>query len=448
MNHIILYSLRRRAHLGPELLWIIAGQITAAIAGLVTVRVFTARMGPEVYGNLNLGITLAVLVSSVLLAPLVQTYLRLFSAYSEQRHLGVLIQSLKPLVLVVAIVLGLGSAVALAGAGLIWSARWGLLVALSLLYVIALGLTSLSESFQVAARRRAIVAFHQALVSWARIPIVLILISGFGNSGPAALLGYAVTGAIILLSQYYFLLRLVRPIVARENHSPEQEQRNEIRSIYRQVWSFGAPFIPMALFTWLQLYSDRWALEFTIGTRSVGLYAAVIQLAGAPIALLGNSALQFVQPIAFAQGGDGTDQARLRRAYRSTNQFSGIVAAVILFGVVGLWMFGDKIMHLLTAPSFWGGAYLLPWVGLAAGLNVLAGLQAIIGFVHNRSRDYVFITGLSGIIAVVLNFSLARSYGITGIVYSSLIAAIVRLVLSARLANRLSSSTVTPRLGT
>jgi O-antigen/teichoic acid export membrane protein len=430
--------LRKQAHFAPELILIVAGQVAIVMAGMVSVRVFTARMGPETYGELNLGLTLAALLNPVLLGPLVQTYLRLFAPYVERRRLGVLVRSLKPIIFSVTGLLGLGSVAAVVGIGHFWSARWGLLVAFSLLYVLALGFSSLCEAFQIAARQRAVVAAHQALNNWVRIPLVLMCLAWLGNGGQFALLGYVLTGALILLSQFYFLQRLVRSATVDEERPVDQFLHEQTREIYQQVWKFGSPFVLLSVFSWLQLYSDRWIIELTTNTAAVGLYAALVQLAGTPIVLMGSSAAQFAQPIAFARGGDASDPARLRRAHEFMNRFTLIFAALILTGVAGLWVFGGAILRLFTAPAFWSSAYLLPSIGLVAGINALAQLQTVVGFVHNRSKDYLLIYGVAGLFGTLLSFSLGRSLGLSGIVWGGLIAATVRLIWISWLSHRLN----------
>lgn len=437
-----LGKLLRRTSFLPELGWVLGGQVAVVIAGMVAVRAFTSKMGPVGYGDLTLGLTLSALFSSVLWGPLVQTYLRLFAQYAEQRSLHELVDSLVPPIIGIAAVLGLASAAAIAGAGLVWNDRWGSLVASSALLAFAVGLGHLFEAFQLGARRRPTVAVHQAANSWIRIPVVLVCLTWSGTRGAVAVMGYALTGGLVAISQAYFFRRLIRMAGGEEKLTRSGGGRDARRAIYRQVWRFGGPLVVTSAFTWLYTYSDRWALELTTSTAAVGLYAALTQLSFAPITLLSNSALQFAQPIAFSRAGDGTDPTRLIRAHRFIDRYSVALSGVFLLLVIALWSFGDSIMRLFTPPAFWDGAHLLPWLGVAAWVNGIATMQTVVAFVHNRSADFMVISGVTGLLGVALNFLLASRFGLAGVVGAVLVAAMLRLVWSVWVARRLR-----PRLG-
>src|SRR5262245_15196130 len=94
-------TLRRGSRFASELTVIVIGQVAVAVAGLAGVRLFTSHMSAEAYGDLSLGLTIAALLIAVLMGPLVQTSLRLFTPYSERKELSLLIGGLKPIVVIV-----------------------------------------------------------------------------------------------------------------------------------------------------------------------------------------------------------------------------------------------------------------------------------------------------------------------------------------------------------
>src|SRR5262249_47356450 len=157
----------------------------------------------------------------------------------------------------------IGSAVALAGGSTLWSAHWGLLVSMSFLCVLTLGWSSLCEALQIAARLRVAVALHQVANSWLRLPIVLACLVGLGGGGSSALLGYSLASGAVLISQYFVTRGLVqrRAGGAEPGTGSPEESRAEV---HQQLWTFGSPFVGLSLLSWLQLYSDRWILQFSV----------------------------------------------------------------------------------------------------------------------------------------------------------------------------------------
>jgi len=68
-----------------EFVLIASGQGLVAIGGVVGVRLLTHALSPPIYGELALGMTLALLAQQTVLAPLAVAFLRFFSPAREAR---------------------------------------------------------------------------------------------------------------------------------------------------------------------------------------------------------------------------------------------------------------------------------------------------------------------------------------------------------------------------
>src|ERR1700730_18008318 len=80
--------LGKLAGIKSELAWVIVGQATAAVAALVSVRVMTGLLNPVVYGELALGMTVALLIGQSVFGPLINGITRFYAPALEMGEIG------------------------------------------------------------------------------------------------------------------------------------------------------------------------------------------------------------------------------------------------------------------------------------------------------------------------------------------------------------------------
>jgi hypothetical protein len=79
LNHIIKWNILldlfapMKGRAGKELIWVIIGQVVALSGGIVGIRLLTGHLGPEAYGELALGTTIAGFLGQILFGPLGQS---------------------------------------------------------------------------------------------------------------------------------------------------------------------------------------------------------------------------------------------------------------------------------------------------------------------------------------------------------------------------------------
>jgi len=90
-------KLARVQRLGREFFWIVTGQAEAVIRSLVGVRLLTGILSPDVYGELALGITLAMLVNQIVPEPLGAPVSGFFATAREKGELSSFLTALRNL---------------------------------------------------------------------------------------------------------------------------------------------------------------------------------------------------------------------------------------------------------------------------------------------------------------------------------------------------------------
>ena len=394
------------------------GQGISGLGLIVGVRFLTSLLSPSEYGVVALGLTVSLFVNQILSGPVSQAVLRSYSIASESRTLGSFFSVVNDLVkwmssplMALAVILYIFSVV------LPWGN--GQSVALAFVLAATTGAEAAFDSVQNAARRRKIVAFHQAARAWFRFAVAILCVATLGATGEVALLGYVVGTGAVLASQYMFFRSMSGVEDARS-----AETKREILS---SVAKYARPFAIWGVFTWLQLASDRWSLQLTDGAASVGKYSALYQVAYLPLVLASNALVQFISPIVFQRAGDASDKSRLREARGLGRR----AVLVVVLGTVVLslcvWLADDFLARLLLAESYRGVAWLFPIVALAGGLYAAGQVATQIPLAALSSGDLLAPKLGTAVFGSILNIIGAWFFGIVGVVFAITATSIVYL---------------------
>lgn len=416
----------RLRRLSREGSWIVVGQAAAVLGALAGVRLLTELLPPAAYGELALGLTVAALVNQTLLGPLANGVTRFYAPAQEQGELDGYLRAVRRLVALASAAIVL--IIALTSAGLLYAgqARWIGLAAAALVFAALSGYNAILNGIQNAARQRAVVALHQGMESWARFLVAAGLLFWLGANSAVAMAGFALAVVLVLASQYAFFRRIAHANAAAAE--PRQWQR--------QIWAYSWPISAFGAFTWLQLASDRWALELFTTTQEVGTYAVLFQLGYYPMSMASTMAMQFLAPIFYQRAGDASDRRRNADVDRLSWKLSGISLGATALAFVLALLFHHQIFRLLVASEYASVSHLLPWMLLAGG--IFAAGQAIALNLMSQMRTQAMMgakiaTALAG---VALNLAGAYWLGIDGIVLAAVLFSVLYFSWMAALALR------------
>ena len=85
----------RMLSIRKELFWVLLGQGLAFTGGFIGIKILTNVMGPQGYGQLTLGMTIAGVINMFLFGPIAMVIIRFFSIYREKNELSVYFYLLK-----------------------------------------------------------------------------------------------------------------------------------------------------------------------------------------------------------------------------------------------------------------------------------------------------------------------------------------------------------------
>jgi O-antigen/teichoic acid export membrane protein len=421
----------RLLRVGTEAGWVIAGQLLAFLGGFAIIKVLTAELGPAAYGQLALGMSIAGVLHMFLYGPIEQTALRYVSNYRERGRLGQLFALLAWAHKYAAIWVIAFTAVAAVFVHIFAGLPWTLLVLIASSFGIAGGINVTLSSLQTAFRHRRAVAIFQAGEVWLRLGLATAGLALVDHTANAALLGFALATAGTAAAQLLWLIRNpeVQPHLGHSIHGQDGRQART------ELLAYGSPYVAFAGFAWLASYSDRWIILMFSDEHSVGIFAALLQIANAPIALFLGITNQFLVPLIFDRAGTAKSSFQTASSARLLGA-TAVVYVLTLFTIIATAaIFAEPIVKLLTNAQFAQHADLL-WI-LCAGLGLASTGQLLVvkGLSQNRSREYVLPKFVQVAMLLISAPFLVAYLGLTGMALALCISGATYL-LAVALTNR------------
>ena len=379
-------NLRRIA---PEAALIGAGQAVAALASLATIRVMTGILRPEVYGQLGLALTVAMLAQQCVLGPIAMAAARYYAPACDGANIRGYLRGVGILCAAGTLALGVITAA---------MAFWISGVWIAAAYAWTSSISSLVDGIQNAARQRALVAVHQSVGGWLRLALAAGAARLWGGSSAATLCAYAAGYLVLSASQCFFLWRNLRS--ARE--------REITAAMTFPLLNYAWPFAAWGVFTWIQASADRWSINAYCGLYQTGLYQSLYQLGYYPASLLSQFLLQIATPIFFAKAGHGEAEHWNRRLVL------GAIGGTLLAGAVSA-AGGHKLLALLLAPGYRAQSALLTPLILASGFFAAGQIGALDCMMSMNTRRLIapkIVTALGGAALLLAGAAIAGTKGV------------------------------------
>ena len=414
------------SRLGKEFSWILVGQAATVIGGLIGLRLLTNYLSPTTFGEIALIMTIASLVNQTILGPLAGAALRFLSPAEEEKTTRAYLRALWWLIRRVSVWTLLATGALSLGLAVYGRLDWAFFLVSAIIYALLTGYNQILNGMQNALRQRKIVAWHAALGQWLQVVLVLTAVILMGPTSGNAMVGYVAAAFLVLPSQTFFFRRQVLTLPSMQQEptnaaiSPDQWQR--------KLRQYALPISGWGVFTWVQMSSDRWALQVSSTTSSVGYFAVLYRLGYYPITLVTGLVTQLITPILFQKAGDATDSSRMKATIR-VNQWLTLASLAVTVLATGLAYFlHELIFSVLVAPEYRAISWLLPWMILAGGLFATGQVASISLLSEANTRRLVVPKIGTAVLATALNFAAAFRYGLAGVVFAGAVSSGVYVV--------------------
>lgn len=194
------------------------------------------------------------------------------------------------------------------------------------------------------------------------------------------------------------------------------------KSLFRKMFQYAVPLIPMTVSTWILNMSDRYMLLYFCGEAEVGIYG------------IGG---RFITVLSVVISGISTAYTsfafKSHRDEAAKEMFVDVVNILFVF-LAGICttvaLFGKEIIYLMTSPEYYSAYLLLPsmmFSQLAYALYTFTGY----GIAFEKKPKYYFYSVTAGaILNVILNVFLLPEMGAVGAALTTLIGTVLMLCIS------------------
>lgn len=407
-----------------EFFWVGLGQVLSVLGSFLGVRFLTKNLLPEEYGKLALGLTMVTFINQIFFGPLSNGITRFYAPAVESKQFSAYFTSSKKLIYFVIKIIFLIFPIGLITLLLIKENQFILILFVSIFFSIFSGLTGILSGIQNAARHRIIVAFHQGIDPWLKFTFGILFIFLLGSNSSSTLIGYSIGAVFIFISQYLFFLKF---------YNFKNEFSTTSVDYEKKIFNYSWPFSIFGIFTFFQLISDRWSLQFFSTSYEVGLYAVLYQLGYYPIVLANTVIGQLLLPILYQKSGDASDGSRNVVVKKIIWNVSLVSFSLTLFAFLVVYFFHKVIFDFFVAPEYKKISYLLPLTVLAAGFFSTSQILLTNLMVELKTKMLMKSKIITSLIGVILNILGAYKFGIDGIVFASVLYSIIYLLWSTKL---------------
>jgi len=197
----------------------------------------------------------------------------------------------------------------------------------------------------------------------------------------------------------------------------------------KRMLVYSLPLVPGTLSFFAMQYIDRYAINEIMSLAEVGVYGV-----GARLASLVNLFLMGFQgawnPIVMKSFGEKDSPEKFKVVF---NYYLFMVLAIL----VGLSLFGEEVLLLLTTKTFSQGFVVIPLLVLAAILASIGGYFTYGIQIAQKSHIRLFLNSAALLINVVLNYALIPWLGIAGAALATVLSFVFLTVVGMRISQRL-----------
>ena len=242
-----------------------------------------------------------------------------------------------------------------------------------------------------------------------------------------ASLGYSLEFMIwIYLLIYLIFLASLSVSIIREIdlRKPKLDQPN-LDNLKKYI-TFSLPQIPNAILLWVVNLSDRYLITFFLGLAQTGIYSASYNI--------GSVIMAFYMPISFvllpivAKYWDDGERLKVKKYLEYSTKIFLVLA---IPASVGLYVLSKPLLQLLTTSEFVVGGILTFLVALGYIFLGVFQINTLIILLVEKTKYRPLITGIAGVINIVLNIILIPQIGIMGAAVATLISyMVIALIVS------------------
>lgn len=182
--------------------------------------------------------------------------------------------------------------------------------------------------------------------------------------------------------------------------------------------SFGIPYVPSNLASWIMTLADRYFLQFLSTSTALGLYSMGYKF-GAVVGVL------VLTPFTMAWGPFFWSIAKEKN---NKEIYSSVLTYFVLIGMfitLGLSVLSKEVLIIMATPPFYSAYKVIPLIALSYTLQGCFSILSVGIALKKKTKYLPLVMGTGAMVNLGLNYLLIPSYGMMGAAVATVISYLV-----------------------
>ncbi|GIK21678.1 MAG: hypothetical protein PHY57_03860 [Ignavibacterium sp.] len=400
-----------------EIAWVALGQTINLFLSFIIIK-FISKIGPEQYGIYTLILTIAALLG-LFYGSFLQGFLRYYYHYenlNQRSHFVLLMYRFLKITILIFIIITIITSLLSPFQDEFYSS---LFLLVSGLFIIISKVSEFFNSVLNLIRKRKENSLLQALEKILMIIVVIILLSKNNLELFSILLAFGCISLFLVFIKIY-TFRKYAPIKITETNQTDIQKK-----MIRTVLIYISPFLIWAIAGWLQMNGEKWIINAILSVKEVGIYAIMIAIVNALVVIPNNIINEYAAPIVFKQFADIDNKENVNTGYSYIKISTLLILIITLIATLLTFLWGDKIITLVSSKNYSTYWEVLPLLALGTGLFYTGQTQTLLGLGLSKPQKYIAPKLIIGIGSVGLNLLFISNFGFLGIAYTILVIGVI-----------------------
>ncbi|HMN17963.1 MAG TPA: hypothetical protein PKD03_10115 [Ignavibacteriaceae bacterium] len=400
-----------------EIAWVALGQTINLFLSFIIIK-FISKIGPEQYGIYTLILTIAALLG-LFYGSFLQGFLRYYYHYenlNQRSHFVLLMYRFLKITILIFIIITIITSTLSPFQDEFYSS---LFLLVSGLFIIISKVSEFFNSVLNLIRKRKENSLLQALEKILMIIVVIILLSKNNLELFSILLAFGCISLFLVFIKIY-TFRKYAPIKITETNQTDIQKK-----MIRTVLIYISPFLIWAIAGWLQMNGEKWIINAILSVKEVGIYAIMIAIVNALVVIPNNIINEYAAPIVFKQFADIDNKENVNTGYSYIKISTLLILIITLIATLLTFLWGDKIITLVSSKNYSTYWEVLPLLALGTGLFYTGQTQTLLGLGLSKPQKYIAPKLIIGIGSVGLNLLFISYFGFLGIAYTILVIGVI-----------------------
>ena len=193
------------------------------------------------------------------------------------------------------------------------------------------------------------------------------------------------------------------------------------RSFLKKYFRFAGPLMFLAIWSWINNYFDRYAIEYFLSVEDVGIYNASYSVGSKFFLLISPVFMILLTPKVY-------DNSRTEKKKKNIKNFGMYYLIIAVPLLILIYFTREWIGQILLSENYSQGFFLIFWIALAFFLFTSTQLFELLYYSERKTKIILWGNVYSALTNLILNISLIPKYGLFGAAMATIVGFTVYLI--------------------